>query len=606
MRLGIIGRKPSLVLAALGMGFGYGSRANTALTAGSVAGSVPVTAPGTSVRANSHVGAGVADPAANDTAARGRDAEELTIFYNGKVFTSVTGSLWAEGVVVGGRTVVAVGSNEEVLAYRSAKASIYNLNGRVLVPGFNDAHVHPVAALTAYPRAVPVNDARDFLPGPGPSTSEILDLIAAAAGSTPAGTWIFGAIGSRVLNDPAADRFAIDNRVPGHPVMLLAWSGHGAVFNSAALAAVGIGDQEPDPFGGFYERVAGTNIVNGVAHEYAAWRVFRHFFDRMSDRELSFAYRAAAATAASFGYTSIQEFSIGVDYERSIRALDAADLRLRWRAVCFPLDVGEHCRAAARNPLIDPSGIKWIADGTPIERLAALNQPYSDDPENAGRYNFTTEVLAGILGRSETGPLRRQQLVMHAVGDRAIDTTLAGMEQVAHDDVWAARRPRFEHGDLILPANFDRLRNKGVIVVQNPTHFGIPDVLHARWHSDLVDQAMPQRSLIDAGIGYAIGSDANGATGLPGLDLFLAMIHPVRPSEGIGLEDALIAYTVGGARAEFRDRVKGRLAPGQLADLAVLSLDITAVPVFALPATVSLLTMVDGRVVFDRGVLAPE
>ena len=117
---------------------------------------------------------------------------------------------------------------------------------------------------------------------------------------------------------------------------------------------------------------------------------------------------------------------------------------------------------------------------------------------------------------------------------------------------------------------------------------------------------MPQRSLIDAGVGYAIGSDANGATGLPGLDLFLAMIHPVRPSEGISLEDALIAYTVGSARAEFRDRVKGRLAPGQLADLAVLSLDITAVPVFALPATVSLLTMVDGRVVFDRGVLVAE
>ena len=582
MRLEIIRRMPSLLLAALAMGFWYGSSANTALNAG------------------------VADDAAHGTPARGQDSQALTIFYNGKVFTSVAGSLWAEGVVVGGRTVVAVGSNEEVLAYRNAHAAIYNLNGRVLVPGFNDAHVHPVTALSAYPRAVRVNDARDFLPGPGPSTSEMLDLIAAAAASAPPGTWIFGAIGSQVLDDPAADRFALDSRVSGHPVMLLAWSGHGTVFNSAALAEVGIADQEPDPFGGFYERVAGTNIVNGVAHEYAAWRVFSHFFDRMTDDELTSAYRAAAEAAASFGYTSIQEFSIGAGYERALRALDATDLRLRWRAVCFPLDVRERCRAGARNPLIDPSGLKWIADGTPIERLAALNQPYADDPGNAGRYNFTADALADILARSDSGPLRGQQLIMHAVGDRAIDTTLAAMEQAAADEVWAARRPRFEHGDLILPANFDRLREKGVIVVQNPTHFGIADVLHARWHSDLVDRAMPQRSLIDSGIGYAIGSDTNGASGLPGLDLFLAMIHPVRPSEGIGLEEALMAYTLGSARAEFRDHVKGRLAPGQLADLAVLSVDITAVPVFALPATVSLLTMVDGRVIFDRGVLTPE
>ena len=566
MRLQRIRRLSAALLAALGLGFGYGSSASGTVS----------------------------------------DGERLTIFYNGKVFTSVGGSLWAEGVVIGGRTVVAVGSNEEVLAYRNAHSKVYNLDGRVLVPGFNDAHVHPVAPLTAYPRAVRVNSARDFLPGPGPSTSEMLDLLAAASASTPSGTWIFGAIGSRVLDDPAADRFTIDARVSGHPVMLLAWSGHGAILNSAALSAFGIHDQEPDPFGGFYERVAGTNLVNGVAHEYAAWRVFRYFFERMTDDELSSAYRAAATTAASFGYTSIQDISIGLDYQRAVRALDTANLRLRWRAVCFPLDLGDECRATAGNGLIDPSGVKWIADGTPIERLAALNQPYVDDPGNAGRYNFSPGILASVLALSKSGPLRGQQLIMHAVGDRAIDTTLAGMEQVAHDGVWAARRPRFEHGDLVLPEHFDRLRRKGVIVVQNPTHFGIPDVLHARWQTELVDEAMPQRSLIEAGIGFAIGSDTNGATGLPGLDLFLAMIHPVRPSEAISLEDALMAYTLGGARAEFRDHVKGRLAPGQLADLAILSLDITTVPVFALPATVSLLTMVDGRVVFDRGVLMPE
>jgi predicted amidohydrolase YtcJ len=538
-------------------------------------------------------------------AAQSQDSSSRTIFYNGKVFTSVSAALWAEGVVVSGRHIVAVGTNDEVLAYRTADSVLYNLNGRVLVPGFNDAHVHPVRPITAYPRATRVNDARDFVPGSGPSTAEMLDLVANAAAATPPGTWIFGAIGAAVLNDSAADRFAIDARVSGHPVMLFAWTGHGAILNSIALATVGVSEQEPDPFGGFYERVDGTSIVNGVAHEYAVWRMFRYFFDRMTDKELIAAYQGASAAAASFGYTSIQEFPIGLDYDRSVRVLDAAGVRLRWRSVCFPLSVDENCRATASNPLVDSSGIKWIADGTPIERLAALNQAYADDPNSAGRFNFSEEVFSDIVALSESGPPRGQQFMLHIAGDRAVDLTLAALERAAPDSVWNSRRPRFEHGDLILPANFARLRNKGIIVVQNPTHFGIADVLNARWHPDLLRNAMPQRSLLEAGIGYAIGSDANG-TGLPGLDLFLALIHPVRPSEAISLEDALIAYTSGGARAEFRDHVKGRLAPGQLADLAVLSQDITAVPVFALPGTVSLLTMVDGRVVYDRGVLSSQ
>ena len=196
--------------------------------------------------------------------------------------------------------------------------------------------------------------------------------------------------------------------------------------------------------------------------------------------------------------------------------------------------------------------------------------------------------------------------MIHAVGDRAVDTTLSAMEHDARDEVWARRRPRFEHGDLVLPHNFDRVRKKGFIVVQNPTHFGLADLIHARWRTDLASHAQPQRSLIDAGIGYAIGSDTPGGTGLPGLDLFLAMVHPVRPSEAISLEDALIAYTAGGARAEFREHVKGTLAPHQLADVAVLSQDITTVPPPALPGTVSVFTMVDGKVVHDSGVLRPQ
>jgi predicted amidohydrolase YtcJ len=243
--------------------------------------------------------------------------------------------------------------------------------------------------------------------------------------------------------------------------------------------------------------------------------------------------------------------------------------------------------------------IKWISDGTPVERLAALDQDYLDDAGNRGRYNFGAAALAAIVNRSRRGVMSERQLMIHAVGDRAVDLTLDALERAAPDEAWAKRRPRFEHGDLVLPHNFERLRRKGFVVVQNPTHFGLAGLIHSRWPPGLAGHAHPQRSLIEAGIGYAIGSDAVGGAGMPGLDLLLAMAHPVRPSEGIGLEEALIASTAGAARAEFRERVKGTLAPGQLADLAVLSQDITRVPPDALPRTGSVLTMVGGEAVHE-------
>ena len=236
--------------------------------------------------------------------------------------------------------------------------------------------------------------------------------------------------------------------------MLFGWSGHGMIFNSNALRVLGISDGEPDPFGGFYERVAGTNTVTGVMHEYAAWRVYRHFFDRMTDVELAAAYRNAASAAAAAGYTSLQEIPIGLPYGRLIRVLDMAGLHIRWRAACFPLEVDEECRARAENPLVTPGGIKWISDGTPVERLAALNEDYFDDPGNRGHYNFGAAALDAILDRSRTGVASERQLMFHAVGDRAVDLTLDALGRAAPDAAWAKRRPRFEHGDLIRPPQF--------------------------------------------------------------------------------------------------------------------------------------------------------
>lgn len=195
-------------------------------------------------------------------------ADGRTIYYNGKVFTSNPQRLWAEGVAVDGQLVIAVGTSNQVLALEQKGSKLVDLQGKTMIPGFNDAHVHPFDT-TSFPQAVALNSALDFLPGPGPSLQEILALIKRAAAKQPAGTWLMASVGTNVIDDPNANRFTLQAAAPNHPVLLAAWFGHGTFLNTRAMEIIGISEQEADPFGGSYDRVPGSKVINGVVHEYA-------------------------------------------------------------------------------------------------------------------------------------------------------------------------------------------------------------------------------------------------------------------------------------------------------------------------------------------------
>jgi predicted amidohydrolase YtcJ len=270
--------------------------------------------------------------------------------------------------------------------------------------------------------------------------------------------------------------------------------------------------------------------------------------------------------------------------------------------MCVPLALDEPCRPALIHPAdrLTSSGIKWLLDGTPVERSAALREPYADFPGD-GNFSVTDAELARLVRGSLTGPAVRDQLLVHVVGDRAIDEALGELERAAPAPVWRLRRPRIEHGDLIHPEQIDLARRLGAIVVQNPTHLTldlVPSLGPGR-----AAAAQPLRSLLDAGVRLAFGSDA--AQPNPFVDLFFAVVHPFHPDEALTMEQAVTAYTRGSATAEFQEWQKGTLKPGYLADLAVLSQDIFTIPPPAVPGTVSLLTLVGGEIVWDAGVLVP-
>ena len=227
-----------------------------------------------------------------------------------------------------------------------------------------------------------------------------------------------------------------------------------------------------------------------------------------------------------------------------------------------------------------------------------MRQPYADPPDTSGELNFSQKEMEAILRESLQN---NDQLLVHVVGDRTTAAFLNAMEATGGKKVWSGRRVRIEHGDGIMPDLRARARELGVIVVQNPTHLTLRELFIKRFGLERTERFQPLRSLVEAGIPVALGSD--GPLN-PYLNIMLASAYPGKPREALTREQAVTAYTLTAAYAEFAEKEKGSLEPGKLADLAVLSQDIFGAPAEDLPRTESVLTMVGGEIVYDANVLS--
>jgi predicted amidohydrolase YtcJ len=241
-------------------------------------------------------------------------------------------------------------------------------------------------------------------------------------------------------------------------------------------------------------------------------------------------------------------------------------------------------------------GPKWMLDGTPIEQNSLQRKAYGTRPDWHGRSNFTDAQLRQILKLALERP---SQLALHVVGDAETDRMLKMMEELAPASAWRAKRVRIEHGDGIQPDTAAKVAQFGFVVIQNPTHLSVPIP-----GESLATEHMLLKTFLAAGIPLALGSDGGPREQNPFLNLMLATLHPAEPTEALSREAALMAYTAGGAYAEGQEQRKGRIAPGLAADLAVLSQDVLTIPPPQLPATTSLLTLVDGEVIFEDPALA--
>jgi len=526
-------------------------------------------------------------------------AHRETLLYNGKIFTADFDRPWVEALLVRGDRIVAAGTTDDLLAGLNPSATAIDLRGRAVIPGFDDAHDHVTPSLPS--QFVATSGG----PMPDPTFREVADSLRAAVARVPAGTRLVMQVGARVLDDYRARRPALDAIAPRHPVQLRGWTGHGMVVNSAELAAAGIDEATPDPQGGWFER-GGSGRLTGRLDEYAMFNLAVRQTTQDPAAAVE-ALRARAQQAVAWGTTSIQNMPIGLEAATVGRVVDSLDLPIRVRMIAVP-----GTTAAGREPApwrgilggpvdrVDVSGVKYILDGTPVERLALHRRPYADRPGWYGRANFPPDTVRAILREVLAA---QEQPLFHAAGDSAIAILLNAMTELAPDSAWQRLRVRLEHADGLAPDQLEQVRRLGIVVVQNPSHLTLGPLAVARYGAARVRSYQPMRSLLDHGIMLALGSD--GPTN-PFLNLMFAVVHPGNPAEALTMEQAVRAYTLGSAYAQGREGVRGRLVVGMVADLAVLSQDIFSVAPDALPATVSVLTLRGGEAVHDpEGWFAP-
>ena len=515
------------------------------------------------------------------------------ILFNGKIFTSVAAHPYVEALAIRGDRIVATGDTATIRAIAGPGTRQIDLHGGTAIPGINDAHHH----FSLGPPEVDVD-----LKTPDPTWAQVKEGIAAAIAKNPPDSLISVAIGFKVFADTSIDRDALDQLAPHNPVSLGTFTGHAVILNTAGLRFYHIAENQPDPLGGRFERDVKGRLT-GTVREYALMNVERAAADRVPNSDAVVQIRQQLDEEAKYGVTTVQELAVLIPPARAVSLLEAAPTQIRVRVVRMPgtttagrnIAEGNGVPAHPSN-LITVSGSKWLADGVGVEGTLTPRGEWkipARPPLDALETNLPLEFpKAEYQAMLQESIKNNDQLLLHISGNLSAETVLDAIDASGGSKVWEGRRLCFEHGDGIFPDQFARIKQDGIIVVQNPLHLApiVPPGVVA------FEKAQPLKSLLAAGIPLAFGSDAPTN---PYLDIMFATNPGNRPSEGITREQAVIAYTLTSAYAEFQEKEKGTLEAGKLADIAVLSQDIFSVPVPELPKTESIMTIVGGKVIYE-------
>jgi predicted amidohydrolase YtcJ len=526
------------------------------------------------------------------------------ILTNGKIWTGDPQRPWAEAVAIEGNRIAAVGATADIVKLAPPGARIINLNGRLTVPGFIDNHTHFIDGGFEVSR-VHLRDSA--------TPQEFARRIGEYAKRVGPGKWIEGGEWDHTIWNPPAlpTRQLIDALTPQNPVFVSRLDGHMKLANSVALKMANVTRDTPDPPGGTIVRDQ-SGEPTGMLKDAA-----QSFVDRVipsaSTEERMEAARAGLAEAARLGVTAFADMSSGEAYQdfRAYQRLEkSGDLTARVYLFTPILEYQRLLAASVEKSFgsdrLRIGGLKGFADGSLGSSTAAFSEPFSDDPNNRG---LTMQAMTdGRMKSAATdADAHNLQVAIHAIGDRANDEVLKIFESIPNV---RERRFRIEHAQHLNPDLIKRFSADRVVASMQPYHC-IDD---GRWAEAKIGHERARwtyafRSLIDAGAVVTFGSDWTVAPLNPIVGIYAAVTRRTIdgknpsgwiPEQKITVEEALRAYTVNNAWAMFRENEIGKIAPGMLADMAVLSDNLFTIPPEKIENAKVDITIFDGRVIWER------
>ncbi|MGA8538010.1 MAG: amidohydrolase family protein [Terriglobales bacterium] len=540
--------------------------------------------------------------------AQDRPAAEL-IIKNARIWTADPARPEAEAVAILGERIVAVGSSSQVAGWLGPDTRVVDADGKRLLPGFNDAHVHFVDGGSQLDN-VELNDAK--------SPQEFARRIGERAAKMSPGEWLLGGDWDETKWNPAElpTKELIDSTTLQTPVAVNRYDGHMVLANSLALKLAGITGKTPDPAGGVIVRDRHGNPTGALKD--AAMDLLVKSVPPLSHDQRRHAIERALEHAASLGVTSVQNMNPDyADIAIYSELLDEGKLTTRIYAAPLITQVDDQVKIGIRRAFggsyLRIGAVKAYADGSLGSSTAYFFEPFSDQPGNRGLLSDEMHPISLMRDRMMRADAAGLQICTHAIGDAGISAILDIYTEIEKAHGSRDRRWRIEHAQHMAAKDFDRFAQLHVIASVQPYH-AIDD---GRWAErrighDRASRTYAFRTLLDHGVRLALGTDWDVAPLNPMLTLYAATTRATLdgknplgwfPEQKLTIKEAIEAYTMGSAYAEFQENEKGSITPGKLADMVLLSDDVLSIDPVKIRDVKVLKTWVGGKLTYDAKAL---
>jgi predicted amidohydrolase YtcJ len=528
------------------------------------------------------------------------------VFYDGKIWTVNSDKPWAEAVALRGERIVKVGTTEEIKALIGDSTQEFDLSGSFVLPGFIDSHTHFLEGGFAL-SSIQLREAK--------SKQEFIATVMERTGRIESGEWILNGDWDQQQFDPPEmpRKEWIDPVSPQNPIFVNRLDGHMALANSLALEIAGVTKDTIPPPGGEILKDPETGEPTGILKD-EAMRLVADKIPEPSLEEKKKAAQAALNLASRMGVTSVHEmaYSANFDVYHELFQEGALNARLRVYFAIGEEDLYSKLeqKKSLENDLLKIGGLKGFVDGSLGSFTALFFESYTDNPEKSGILvsdMYPEGIMEQRIRKADKAGL---QIAIHAIGDKANHIILDILESVIADGGPRDRRWRIEHAQHLIPEDFERFAQLGIIASVQPYH-AIDD---GRWAERKIGKERAKytyafKSFLDAGVLLACGSDWTVAPLDPISGIYAAVTRRTLdgknadgwiPEQKISLEEAIKGYTINGAYTEFAEDMKGSVQEGKFADLVVLSQNLFEIPPEDILDTEVLVTIFDGEIIYKK------